>query len=583
MNEPTLETNVAVRRRVRWIGLVVLALVGAGGCLWFGMSPRVLAVPAHLERGDDGKWPADPNRQGGPWLEVQAAVSTSNNSSNAFAVSSKSSHAGFACARLILVNRSKHLLLARAGEVLVERLKELGFVRQIEYYPFGFNPTPGGPAPDLLLTLDAREVKGSTGPWWEEVDAQVVLTASNDLPGCGHGYSDNLTPPVVRLDWCCELHHRSTSRGVASSAARYKQAADNVGKQLASALGKELAERLKKEGPLPALPAAFYPAYRPAPALPMSDLGRLELVWSWHGMMSRNESLWQWTSDRPVRELVDELAGRLKEAGWKTGDVDRKDRPYLRATRDNTVLVAYLPAERAQGASPAPGLFAHYTDRMTAAEVESAIDQALADGAPTDVLLCLENAWTKAQSQKLVERLKKAPPRTPQAALTLARLYNRTGDKDLARAELPRVQALLRTVSDYNDLQNQAKKLAKNLGDEKALDKPIDVTRLAGFGFTELKHGQTVPPREVALDEPAHYYFVDPKGKLHTVSVRVIRPGGGNTGACDLASVESTEHGRSWGSGGAVRHCSLEDGHSVNFQFAPAAAGRFQIIARENP
>ena len=45
--------------------------------------------------------------------------------------------------------------------------------------------------------------------------------------------------------------------------------------------------------------------------------GEPEQVWSWHGLMNHDETLWRITTDGPPAELIGRFQKRFKEAGWE--------------------------------------------------------------------------------------------------------------------------------------------------------------------------------------------------------------------------------------------------------------------------
>ena len=245
-----------------------------------------------MRTGDGPLEPADPEENpGGAWFEAQASKTASNNTFSSSAISSESDQARFAYARIAIFNRSHHLLMARVGSRLLEQLKSLGYLRQVDYYPAGFHVEEGQPAPDLVVTLDLESLNENRGLTASTVEATISVRAGNGAPDCHNSCFDGLTPPLAQFDWCGRLEHRSTTTGAVSSAARYQQVADDIAKQIATTLTKEFGDRRKKNGPLPELPAEFYPAYRKPLALPWDGLGEPQQVWSWHGLMNHNETL----------------------------------------------------------------------------------------------------------------------------------------------------------------------------------------------------------------------------------------------------------------------------------------------------
>ena len=124
---------------------------------------------------------------------------------------------------------------------------------------------------------------------------------------------------MIQFEWTGNLDHRSTTSGVASSAARYNLVGDDIAKHIATTLTKEFDAQRRSRAPPPELPAEFYPAYRKPVALPWGEGGEPEQVWSWHGLMNHDETLWRITTDGPPAELI----GRVPEA-FQGGRLGRK-------------------------------------------------------------------------------------------------------------------------------------------------------------------------------------------------------------------------------------------------------------------
>ena len=580
-----LTTAPKPRSCSRWVGIllaVILLPVALVAFLWFGMPPRVPTQPVRLVRGADGRLtPAGkPDETRGAWFEAQAGKIQSSDTFSSSSVSSRSSHARFACQRLLIVNRSDNLLMARVGQGLLDRLKLLGYVQQIDYCPAGSRPEEGARAPDLTVTLDLATLTEAVGPLSRSLEAAISVRAGNGPPDCRNSSIDNLSRPLVAFDWNGQLQHHSTTSGLSSSSAKYKLAAEQIAKRIGDTLAKEFQDRRDKEGVALQLPTAFYPPYRKPAALPLAELGNLELVTTWHGLMTHNETLWRLTPARPAADVLGDLRRRLDSAGWTTQSASQdKEPPFLRMSRGAAVLIAYPPAS---SRTPAPFLHVQYVDRMTQEELRAAIDESLAQNAPVDVLVVFESQWSQEQCGRILKLLASRPARTPQVSLTVANLYHRLKRDDDARAELRRAQALLRTVAEHSDLESQIRSLAKTLGDEKLAGKPIDARVLEGLGFLELKPGVPVPTQEIALEEPVHFFAKLPDGKWKTISLRPIRVvSDKGKPSYQLAHVESGEGMRSWGTGGSTHTCSLDDSHHAEFSLEPIGSGeRFRLATQ---
>ncbi|MHB8956703.1 MAG: hypothetical protein ACYC4U_27390 [Pirellulaceae bacterium] len=582
-------------RRTSWRRVILGALVmllGLGlavfAYLWFGVPPRVPMSPVHWVRTGQGPLePAKPEEEpGGVRFEVQAGKTESSSTFSSSAVCSEPEGAGFACARIVIFNRSEHLLMARIGGRLLDQLKPVAFLRQVDYYPAGSHMEEGQLEPDLVVTLDLEKLTENRGLTTSTVEATISVRAGNGEPDCRNHHFDALSPPVVQLDWCGRLEHRSATTGVASSAARYQQVADDIAKQIATKLTNELSDRRKKNTSLPELPADFYPAYRKPVALPLHALGEAELVWAWHGLLNHSDVLWRISTDRRPADLIAQLQNILEESGWQPGDMSGDaDSPFLRICQKDIVLQAYSAPAINSKQNDAPSrrlVYIHYLDRMAHSEVEAAVGRAIDRGDSAEVLMVFQRQWSSAQQPKILEKLQASPAQTPQAAMQLADLYHRLQQDTESKRELLRAQILLRTVGAPGQLEKRLKTLANELGDEQLAERPIDAQRLVDVGFQELEPGRPVVPQDVNIDQPVLFFVKQSPSneELRTIALRVIKTGTTEPLAIGLAHVDVSQNNRSWGTSGAGLVCEIGNAASLRFQVQPVESQeRFRLTA----
>jgi len=568
---PSPETSLprrATRRRPRrgvLVAIVVLVVLGGAGFFWGQCLSRIQDQALRLTRDADGKLVPLQNDKSSWSLSAQAHVGkiAASSSFTSMSSSGRSGSARFACRSIMILNRSSHPLMAVVGQRLVEHVKPWKDIETLEYYPAGLAAEPGELAPDLVVVLDLQRIEES-GLAFSSMDATISIRFGSDLSASRHHYHDvSSMPPTIDLDWNGQLHYQATIKAIGSTGTKYRLAGEDIAKQIAGKLLKEFEQRCKKEGVLPKLHAKFYPAYHQAPQLPLVE-GDLDLLVSWHGLMNRNETLWQWTVHRQPGEVLSDTQKRLEAAGWKVGDLS-KQAYYLRATRGAEVVQIYqdvddsLPVGQPQlvvgsagvsGTPPRP-FQVHYVKRMTREELDAAIDKTLRDGASAEVIALFEPQWNDAQRRRALELLKSQTPATVQAALTLGRLYLRCKQPEPARQALVRARVLLCTVGETGDLPQQLKSLAKELGDENLAETPLTAPLLTEAGFMEITPEAGLQTREVGLDEPVHWFGRTAQGDLKTISLCVVRSEGlDSRSPFSLAHVDSCGGCRSWGSSG---------------------------------
>ena len=368
-SDSAVQPRRPVRRRMwaclRW--LMVILFVAGCVVVWLGWRPKLPSQPVHLARGEDGQLLPAPDEDAdssGLHLELQAAKINASNRLTSTSSEARTGRARFACRRMAIFNASEHLLAERVGPCMLEHLKDLRGFDEVHYYPFGELPEQGELAPDVTVTLTLAEVTTSGVPGARTLDAQIGLAAGSSLMRYPSHYSDGLNPPQVRFDFAAKLEHHSTTTGVGTPSARYKLAAEDIGKQLGEGLAKKLNDLYEKDGPLPALPDAFYPPYTPPPDLPLPPGEPAELLASYRGLMKSNESLWRFRTDRELADVLTDLEARLKEAGWKTQSLQTAadSLPLLRMSLGEDVLMVYPKHERY---FPTPGTIVIHTPDAT--------------------------------------------------------------------------------------------------------------------------------------------------------------------------------------------------------------------------
>jgi len=595
------QPNRPLRRRMlaglRWALAIVAAVVC--GVLWLGWRPKLPSGPVHLVRGGEGRLGPEANDadSSGIHLELLAAKINANNQLTSTSNESGPSQARFACRRMVIFNHSQHVLMQRAGLSMLQHLKDVRGFEQIDYYPAGKSAEPGELAPDVAVTLTLDDVKTSGLPGSRTLDAQIGLCAGSTLMNYGSHYSDGLDPPQVRWSMSATLTHHSTTTGVGTPSARFKLAAEDIGKQLGAALARRLNKWHDKHGPLPSLPDAFYPPYVPPPELPLPAQEPAELVASYHGLMKSNESLWRIESARELADVLNDLEARLKARGWKTERLQTAadSLPVLRMLHGEDMLTAY-PEHKRDDATPAtiagrtppqvrPGppatiVMVHLVDRMSRAQAAAAV-AALLDGKwPAEKLLIFESMLTGPDRERLMERIAARCPPSPEAWIALVQWHEGAKRSEAAREALQRAHVLLRTLPDQGDLPGRIQELAKKLDHKLPRDGQPGPELLASLGFVEITPAG-VSDRELALDEPA-LYWARRDGKPITIALRVVKQGGaGGPAAYAINYVEARDGSSSCGTGDLDYRSALDGMSSVTFHAEPVEIQpRFRLSAR---
>ncbi len=511
--------------------------------------------------------------------------------------------ARFASGSVAILALREDPLLKLIGEALAARLEGSGHIGESEFHPEGLDSRTGFRGPAVVVTIDVATLVKTPGIWQHGLDATIHVTAGSAPASSLHRSFDALSPPMIDFDWHGTLHHQSTTTGVGSAGTKYQLAAEDIAKQIAGALAKQFDTWHEKYGTLPALPDALYPPYREPESLPLLEAFRPQRLSSYHGLMNHNETFWRLTTERPAVEVITEAQRMMEAAGWKTAHLGVQDRSRtnLRMERGSAVLEVFVagtfaprprvPAGVATDSppQPPPTIYVRYLDRMTAAELDAALANALGGDLSTDVLLLLADMCRGTPLQRAaLEKLESRRLTTPRAWLTLAKLCHALDRGNDAREALWNAHVMLRTVGRRGNLPRQVEDLAKQLEAEELIGRPIDAAAFERLGFIELEPETDLPQLELALDQWAHFFAETSDGRLKTISVCVVE-GTSNQGAgksYQIASSKSLGGSRSWGTisfdpgGGPQGYTEYDAVGGVQFRITKAAGQeRFLVDA----
>lgn len=512
-------------RRRRWIkrsaiGLILLGVVGV---------LLVTYVPLGDGPAGDGFGPVS--------VELQAGSIQANNSLAASTSKSRSGNAQLLARRLAVVNQSEHMLMRRVGPTVAERLRQLPFVEQVDYFGPGTRPIGPVRLHDMYITL-AMPTFDATGALvtGRTVDATVTVSAGQALFRSSHGYHDSLSPPSVRINYSAKLTHHSVTRGYESAHANYKLAAENVAAQLADSLTKHYTDWAKDDGVLGKLPAGLYPPYRAVPTdLPLPE-PTAQRVWSGHGLMLHNHTTWRLESSQPEALFAD-LHRRLEAAGWRVDSShgEREGQPlHLRAHKGRRIYEAFQihdsPGTWGERPDPTPVAII-YRDRMQRDELEPVMDGVLDDSqASLETLITLTPLLRGEQRHRLLERFAANPPRHAHALVVYARLLHEQDDAEQAMVVLADAHVLARAAA-ADELIRRIEQRAEKIDDQNdwSPSPPTDAD-LQRLGFQRLEMDQPVE-LSLTLDEPGYFYQrIHPKdaqgagpGPLSLISLEIRR------------------------------------------------------------
>lgn len=523
-----------LRKRVL---LGILGLIGLWLVLGLIFPPKAVTTPVHFTRNEQGKLVPDDGRSWppSPALSLRFTRAAENNSLNATSVLNSFQDSRFACAHLAVVVDSPHLLAQRIAERLVVELGKQPYLNDITYIPQGEITREGDRATDLVIRVSVDGVKGVNLLLWHNLSAKVQVTASSSsLPDDINSSMAMMPQPTIRLTWKGDLDYKASAFGVESPSVHYQQAAGTIAASLGKSLGELCAEQMTKYGPLPALPAAFYPAYQPPPTFQFLTTYRAKRVSATRGLLAATDAAWRLTTTQPRNTLYQAVYRELAAKGWKTNS-GRPDAGWgrLPMMKGNAVLTVATPIQQRYG----PEYTVHYTAWMDTATQRKAIDTLLASHPPIETVSWLLPGMTAAQRRRVMDFISTYPPSTAAGWLTAATLQHEQGQQAAARESLLRAAVLVHFVQEKTALQSRIDDLTKKIGGG-----PLRLTpRLLNVcGLYAVPATGKTTPITVGLNEPAEYYALDADNEYCLYSLKVV-PNKDGAGY----SLETIESGKS--------------------------------------
>ncbi|MBI1312656.1 hypothetical protein GC176_15295 [bacterium] len=542
---------------------ILLGLLTPVAYVWYLTPPDVIAEFVHLSRDDSGVLVADDDGSTANRARLKAHLGKLNARNNTSMVSSEvhSNPAFLAASRLAIFNLSDHLLIARVATSLLDQLKQDSPFSEIDYFPPGEQTAVGKLAPDLYLTLDLKSIDES-GLIGRDLKALVTARFGTTLAASNFSSHDNQSPPIVSIHADIEVDHESSLTGVESSAAKYTLQGDDIAKQISKHILDKLKKLREQHEPLPDLPVALYPDWTPEPDFVFLDRLQAIRLSGVHGLMFRNESLWEYEPAGDPIDTVASIRDELLAAGWTEHNFYAKAAEHVSlhmAKGDATInvfperqagLTHHRHAVTADGApadEPAPlKHFVRYRDRLPLTEIRAVVDNLFAAERPDiNLLLGLRSNWQGDQHSQAVRLIEEQGVRSADAWLLVAEHYSKRKDIEGTRRALACCRFLTQTMTSSGNIDQSIRKIAKELKiDEKQLDTP-EQELLRTLGFIALDPESS--PSGIAtvrFGEPAAFYIVDDDDKTTVFTWTIDRISAGRR--FRLVSLEATGGTRSW-------------------------------------
>lgn len=454
-------------------------------------------------------------------VSLQSGKIKANNNLSSSSTTSAGDSVCLPLRRILILNSSDHIVMRHVANLLAKQLAGLSMTNSVDVMQWRGASTP--PADGLLydyyivLEMPRFETEGLliTG---RQINATVVLHGGQQPWDSRHGYTDHLTPPVVRVDFQARLDHESVTTGYESASARYTLVRQNIADQLAKALTRQFGQWRAKFGEFGEMPDGLIPTFQPVPAdFPLPTDPGPQRVISGRGLMVHNYTVWTMRTADSFGELKS-MHDHLEQLGWKNESSSKLEDTdwgrYFRMWSDDRTryVQAYEVKDRNQQDSDSSArLVIEYRHRMSREQIAPVVERLLAAAdPPVTLLLALGRNMTAQHSRQLTELLMASDFRTALINLRVARHLHRQGNDEQAMTRLREALVLARVLDDGPT--SEMEKLAEEItGQNDWQPAPPTGDELAALGFEVLAIDKPIR-REVQLKQKATFYVpADPE------------------------------------------------------------------------
>ena len=441
--------------------------------------------------------------------------------------SSSSDNSTFNSSRVLLVCPEDHPLMKRVAPLLAEQLKGCDQIDQLEVV----NELPilskGALAPDLFLRVELVELE-EEGILSSSMKAEIKGFIGNTPSQSSYYERDWVSPPTVMFAWDGTLENTTKFSGIRTD--RYGDVAKDIAGQFAKAFTNEIASLSVKYPRLPQLPREFYGPYEPFPDLKFLKPLQPELVCSYYGLLTHNETFWRFrVLDNPtntLRSIIEQLKGSqwklVNESITNTPDqivrFERPDQAELEVFRERRGGVL-MNASKETGFRFA----AHYRKPFTREELDGALDKLFANNYPLESILPFQDSLGPKLRSRFYELVEKSPVTSPQACVQLADIYFERKQTNSAINMLVRAKALSTSLRDASSVQSSIESTAKKISPKQTLKLEVTPEICRELGFLELTNAAQTFKVERSFGQPIYMFGAGKRG-LQLVSLTVGAP-----------------------------------------------------------
>lgn len=512
---PVDETNTPPKRSRKMLKTVLTVLLALFLGLWFFSPSGALEQPLHLQRGEDGKLhPVDDDGEGlGPNVKAHAGVIKASSSRSVSSSSSHSDPGWFQAKSLVVINRSDHLLMKRAGKALLDELNKQQQWENVVYLPYGFDLDSGTPASDFYMTMSLESIEES-GILGRELKAVVNATIGTSIVASHHSVQDSLSPPTVSFNARVEIQHQSTMRGVESAGAKYSLQGANIATDLVTALNDQVTGLNLKFSPPPEVIKEFLAPYQPTPEFSFLNDLKVTQIASIHGTMIHNDTLW---STEPISDdeaLIEKISAHLQDQGWKEYSKELTPHTTYLRMKNGSKWFELFPQDSSfqtsldDNSDHARPFYMRYRDRMTTDELQAIYGNLLAAESPDiELLLALSNFASRQQREQLFRLAETHPPTSPNGWVRMANWHAAHNQQEKFITALQKANVFSLFIQDRSDISRKITNLIKKHQLDKDEVLAIDTSLLEEAGLQRLTIGNPQVIKEFQVGTPVAFYL----------------------------------------------------------------------------
>jgi len=531
MLEPVQAPRTA-HRYVILVLAVIVVLLGMGAFWWWNSVTGVEALDLptfEIERQADGTWPPMPGKAAG--LSVSLSFGQRSTKSKRVGRFSRAASPGvrFASGSILVVPSTRSMLTEAVALRVMIALQADPKIHRLAYAAGGVEVEGvggGAPAPDIIVQIADTTGAASVAGGGDDPVSMRATMSDRIARSSIFRSTPKFAPRIPWFSQILDVEFEAEEAGFFTANALFAATADDVASSIIEGIRERLVELRNEHGEMPALPASFYPEYRPPALDPMefADIGEVVCLASWRGLLLHNVSWWRILVPGAGAEAVDRVARRIADSGYRREQYGDEEATLSDGTREFSVF--YEPSHddldrtEAADAPQTTRIYILYQERASDEFCERAVDATLADEASVTLLGLYSESWNADQRRRGLELLESREMVTADGLLLRARLRERGGDREAAAEDVRRAMLLARTTFIGTAIENRVESAAEEI--EVDLETGlVTEQRLLDAGFLPFPVDGDPVEREVDVAAPLRC-FVPGSSPVTLVAVGVM-------------------------------------------------------------